>query len=101
MEEISNDELTRRVRLAYDYCKFCYDHIKEPSIVAVNGQHQDIFFFFHGLKIPFEGEGPFSFEWYMADKCIKCFVSGHQQPAVAKYLESKLSSHLPKKEEQK
>lgn len=97
--EMREEELPRRVRLAYEYCKFCYDHIKEPGIVAVTGQHQDMWFFFHGMNIPFEGKGPF--EFYMAEKCIKCFESGYQQPEVANFLENKLSSHLQKKEEAK
>jgi len=97
MNEIPEKELSR-VRLAYDYCKFCYDHIKEPGEVAVTGQHQDMWFFFHGMSIP-EVKG--SFEFFMAEKCIKCFESNYQQPEVAKYLERKFPSHLPKKEASK
>lgn len=93
MEEISNDELTRRVRLAYEYCKFCYDSSKTQHVGCANDQ---MMFFFHGIDVPLEGKGDFGI--YLADKCIKCFESGYQQPAVANFLESKLSSHLPKKE---
>ncbi|MCX6709245.1 MAG: hypothetical protein NTW67_06395 [Candidatus Woesearchaeota archaeon] len=96
MSEIPEKELSRRVRLAYDYCKFCYDHIKGPRIITVTGQHENMALFFHGVNIPFEGKG--SFEFNMVEKCIKCFESYYQQPEVANFLESKLSSHLQKEE---
>jgi len=98
MNEMPEKE-SSRVRLASDYCKCCYDYFKQKPVERlISHQHEDMRFFFHGMSVP-EVKG--SFEFFMADKCIKCFESGYQQPEVAKFLESKLSSHLPKKEESK
>jgi hypothetical protein len=96
MNEIPEKELSS-VRLAHDYCQCCYDYFQQKPVERlISHQHEDMRFFFHGMSIPFEGKG--SFEFFMADKCIKCFEANYQQPEVAKFLESKLSSHLPKEE---
>ncbi len=88
MSELSEKEI-KRARLAADYCKFCHEyHQQKPVEDRLRSQVDDMFAFFQGMNLPFEGKGGFDF--FMAEKCIKCFEADYQKPEVAEYLEKHL-----------
>lgn len=92
MIELSEKELGR-VRLAADYCRFCYEFnqekpVDELAVGQFNGQHLDMLAFFHNMNAPFGGKDNY---FFMSDMCIKCYESGRQKPTIAEFVEK----HLP------